>query len=342
MSTVYQSHVPVYVCARAGTSQLMTHLSHDVLDLREDKTKMSTEMSMRPSALLLSPIAHLAWTEASKHRKSRRHSIQLMLPRIQRMMQSNGRKGRNITEETFLMRRRSTRRRSDTVFKAIVVVEIAFLVFLWTVVPDKIHSSILWQPSVSQSIRAHSRQEPSQRNKSRRWKQRQEAYSNRRAIPRSHHNPSHERLYKDPVPKSPTLIIGGSDGSGTRAMAETMKKLGVIMKTDSKNTLDVLAPPRSGGWPRLVNMVLNETHSVNYDIMDLSDDTRKELVFLLKRFWGEVQRFRRGRRTNEKRKSGVFVGFKAPAAMVMLPLLKKIIGPVKYLHVVRDGRDIAL
>jgi hypothetical protein len=35
-------------------------------------------------------------------------------------------------------------------------------------------------------------------------------------------------------------------------------------------------------------------------------------------------------------------GFKAPVTMLLLPFLREVFGPIKFLHVVRDGRDVAL
>jgi len=35
-------------------------------------------------------------------------------------------------------------------------------------------------------------------------------------------------------------------------------------------------------------------------------------------------------------------GWKAPVSMLLLPFLREVFGPIKFLHVVRDGRDIAL
>ena len=37
----------------------------------------------------------------------------------------------------------------------------------------------------------------------------------------------------------------------------------------------------------------------------------------------------------------VAFGFKAPISMVLLPLFAEVLGPFKFVHVVRDGRDLA-
>lgn len=234
-------------------------------------------------------------------------------------------------------------RRSDTVFKVIVAVEILFLVFMWTVVPDKIqsfglreHFSTFREIEKPYNKSQRRRQEAQQRN-SHHW------FFGHRFSRHNKNDMHHNNNMQHFTPKEPTLVIGGSDGSGTRAIAATIQQLGVHMKMDDRETLDVWAPPRSGGWARLVNMVLNTTHCINYELDDLPNETRQVLNMLLNRFWGEIKRFGRSAENRQPVvKMGVFAGFKAPATMVLLPLLKEVIGPIKYLHVVRDGRDIAL
>lgn len=65
--------------------------------------------------------------------------------------------------------------------------------------------------------------------------------------------------------KGPTLIIGGSDGSGTRAFAHAMLQLGGLMRMDDKESLDVHGSVmyQGQGWAPLVKSILNVTHSAN-------------------------------------------------------------------------------
>jgi hypothetical protein len=49
-----------------------------------------------------------------------------------------------------------------------------------------------------------------------------------------------------------------------------------------------------------------------------------------------------GKFPNVSRATGVSVGFKAPITVTLLPLLKDTFGQIKYVHVVRDGRDVSL
>jgi hypothetical protein len=67
--------------------------------------------------------------------------------------------------------------------------------------------------------------------------------------------------------KQPILVIGGSDGSGTRAVVDTIRELGGIIVADDTETFDVHASELwyHQGWPGLVKQVLNITHSANYE-----------------------------------------------------------------------------
>jgi hypothetical protein len=141
------------------------------------------------------------------------------------------------------------------------------------------------------------------------------------------------------------LILGGSDGSGTRAFVQHLIQLGIPMIYDDEITMDVHGRSMSDGdgWPQIVRMVLDSVHSANYNVSSLPDNAKEIAVFHLTKLKKELtrkfdNRFRDGARV----KSGVLFGFKAPVTMLLLPILKEVFGNVKFLHVVRDGRDVAL
>jgi len=158
------------------------------------------------------------------------------------------------------------------------------------------------------------------------------------------------------LPQVPFLIVGGSDGSGTRTFVQTLKELGVTMITESADTLDVHGEEmhvtdnenkQQIGWPPLVQMVLNATHSANYTLHDLPHSVQARAISALLELkssllrMGEETRMLDGKSQIEIA-AGVQYGWKAPISMVLLPLLQQIFGPIKFLHVVRDGRDVAL
>jgi hypothetical protein len=149
--------------------------------------------------------------------------------------------------------------------------------------------------------------------------------------------------------KRPLLIVGGSDGSGTRAFVDTLGRLGVPMLVDDSGTMDVHASTLfdGKGWPSLVELVMNNTRTANYEFEDLpagvQEKARSELEKLKDEYEGRAIKLLAKKKQGNKRASEkVEYGFKAPISMLLLPLLLEVYGSVKFLHVVRDGRDVAL
>ena len=148
----------------------------------------------------------------------------------------------------------------------------------------------------------------------------------------------------------PLLVIGGSDGSGTRAVVDPLQQhLGVIAVSDDARTFDVEATElmQGQGWPGVVNMVLNETHSARYDYDDLSSSARNTIRPDLEKYWKILQMRQRykwkvysrhyANSTNRiPRPESVSFAMKAPVTMLLLPVLTNIFGRIKFLHVVRE------
>lgn len=96
------------------------------------------------------------------------------------------------------------------------------------------------------------------------------------------------------------------------------------------------------GWPSLVNLIMKETHSGNYELSSLPPPVVSQALRELKKFKLGVER--RGKRKyngvtlkgNPKTASpkedrpaqGVRAAWKAPVSMLVLPLLTEIFGPV--------------
>jgi hypothetical protein len=152
---------------------------------------------------------------------------------------------------------------------------------------------------------------------------------------------------------SPVLIIAGSDGSGTRAFVDAIRQLGVPIVADDKETFDLHGVElfKRQGWPALVNMVLRYTHSGDYEWDDLPEGLKQtinpEVSHLL---FKTTTRYRamskaaaeKGQIAGTPTVEGVSYAIKAPISMLVLPVLKKFYGNIKFLHVLRDGRDVAL
>eukprot|EP00854_Cymbomonas_tetramitiformis_P001577 gene1577-2214_t len=135
------------------------------------------------------------------------------------------------------------------------------------------------------------------------------------------------------------VIVGGSDGSGTRAVVLLLQRLGVNMVIEDRGTLDVHGEQLGmGGWPDAVNPVLHETHGTDYDVTSLSSNLIREESRRLKRFLSTMQDRAKRQRTPQHSTWG----FKAPISMSLVPFWDIMLPTgFKFVHVLRDGRDLA-
>jgi hypothetical protein len=157
-----------------------------------------------------------------------------------------------------------------------------------------------------------------------------------------------DNYYSRPHIRTPVpLIVGGSDGSGTRAFVQVLEQLEVPMVIDDRGTMDVHAKEifNGAGWPALVSQVLNVTHAATYNVEELPESlTELALQELGKLSKALEMRGRMMYQTGAGKvmASGVAWGFKAPVSILLLPFFRKRLPAFKLLHIVRDGRDVAL
>eukprot|EP00597_Dinobryon_sp_UTEXLB2267_P004862 CAMPEP_0170077396 /NCGR_PEP_ID=MMETSP0019_2-20121128/14224_1 /TAXON_ID=98059 /ORGANISM="Dinobryon sp., Strain UTEXLB2267" /LENGTH=528 /DNA_ID=CAMNT_0010289705 /DNA_START=50 /DNA_END=1637 /DNA_ORIENTATION=+ len=148
------------------------------------------------------------------------------------------------------------------------------------------------------------------------------------------------------------LVVGGTDGSGTRRVVQILTQLGVTMVSEDPETYDIHADI-VGGWPPIVSPVLAAAKTLNYNpkllpkqvSMPLSKSL-KSLLDLAKRdsVKPQSQILAVGgalKKTAGSSSSEVDFGFKAPVAMTLVPWWSELLPHFKFLHVLRDGRDIA-
>lgn len=131
--------------------------------------------------------------------------------------------------------------------------------------------------------------------------------------------------------------------------ADIMGHLGVPLLVDDKRSLDVHAGKiyQGEGWPGLVQRVLKVTRSANYEYQDLPALLRITAMGMVadlnrRHVLRAMELIRRAQKSNIPLPSNVFFGFKAPVSMMALPILRQVYGPIKFLHVIRDGRDVSL
>jgi hypothetical protein len=162
----------------------------------------------------------------------------------------------------------------------------------------------------------------------------------------NYYSRSHRR--HEPLP----LVIGGSDGSGTRALVDIIAQLGVPMVVDDKGTMDMHAGFlfQKQGWPPMVDLVLKHADASKkyYNVEDLPQEVLNRVeneLTKLGMFLDTRSKMAITRNFSRETATNVQYGFKAPVSMMLLPLFLKYLWPTtgfKYLHVVRDGRDVAL
>jgi hypothetical protein len=189
---------------------------------------------------------------------------------------------------------------------------------------------------------------------------------------KSHKTNQHEPVEKHPeYPKQPppillttassleelepaVVIVGGTDGSGTRRVVQVLTELGVKMVSEDPETYDIHAD-LVGGWPPIVSPVIRHTHSLNYHPQLLTNrfPHHSAEIHSLQRLLQQVEIdshkptshvLAQGgvlpRASNAEGKNTLY-GFKAPVSMTLLPYWHSLLPNLIFLHVLRDGRDIA-
>eukprot|EP01036_Dinobryon_divergens_P026983 gene26983-35688_t len=148
------------------------------------------------------------------------------------------------------------------------------------------------------------------------------------------------------------LVVGGTDGSGTRRVVQMLTDIGVTMVSEDPETYDIHAD-LVGGWPPIVSPVLSVTHSLNYDPERLPDAVKKfmsrSLRSLLDRARADSVKPQSNilavggalRKPSGTSAARIEFGFKAPVAMTLTPWWAHLLPQFQLLHVLRDGRDIA-
>eukprot|EP00549_Striatella_unipunctata_P022831 CAMPEP_0118693648 /NCGR_PEP_ID=MMETSP0800-20121206/12034_1 /TAXON_ID=210618 ORGANISM="Striatella unipunctata, Strain CCMP2910" /NCGR_SAMPLE_ID=MMETSP0800 /ASSEMBLY_ACC=CAM_ASM_000638 /LENGTH=333 /DNA_ID=CAMNT_0006591925 /DNA_START=96 /DNA_END=1097 /DNA_ORIENTATION=- len=100
------------------------------------------------------------------------------------------------------------------------------------------------------------------------------------------------------------------------------------------------------GWPPLVKLALEITHSANYEFKDLPKERRdklmEEIALLTEDIQAGVLLGKRVLGHPNELATGTTFAIKAPASMLLVPAFLAKWGKMRFIHVVRDGRDVAL
>jgi len=122
------------------------------------------------------------------------------------------------------------------------------------------------------------------------------------------------------------VVIGGSGGSGTRVLAELLMMSGYYMGEQQNVSCDAL--DFVGFYDRwLTPYDFSRTRMSSNDGRAMYDD-----------FNASMARFKKGFPSSERHQDW---GWKNPRSMLMLPFLDAVFPAMKFIHLVRDGRDMA-
>lgn len=135
-----------------------------------------------------------------------------------------------------------------------------------------------------------------------------------------------------PAPATPPIVVGATGGSGTRAVQAAFARAGVFMGNRVNHAGDAMD---FEPWlDDAINAVLPHTRSLDYEASALPLAVRAPLLSRLRRI---IDAFRA-----EVPPGTARWGWKNPRSMYILPLIVALQPDLSFVHVVRDGRDMAL
>ncbi|MEO9824184.1 MAG: sulfotransferase [Paracoccaceae bacterium] len=139
-------------------------------------------------------------------------------------------------------------------------------------------------------------------------------------------------MSRETMPETPPVVIGGVGGSGTRAFCEMFLRGGYAMGDKLNASLDsnVLAPVING----TLNSVLARAGRVDFSCADLPAAVIDPVIGQTR---GILDSFATAVPPGQTR-----WGMKQPRTILMLPIIEAVWPDFKFIHVIRDGRDMAL
>ena len=140
------------------------------------------------------------------------------------------------------------------------------------------------------------------------------------------------------------IILIGTDGSGTRVPTRALSKMGITILVDPEvsHQMDIDGSAVGVHFTKLIRDLLCITGGSNYQLEDLPQDFREHLLSIL-RPWVDFVRGQACAAAKRRKNLKTFrFGFKKPDLMFLIPVLRYFWKDVKFVHILRDGRDMAL
>ena len=128
------------------------------------------------------------------------------------------------------------------------------------------------------------------------------------------------------------IVIGATGGSGTRAVRAVLEKAGIFMGANVNNVGDAM--DYEPLLDELINQILDVTHTLDYEVANLPAHLGPPA---LKKLRDQVRVY-----LQDRPRENVLWGWKNPRSMYILPLIHALFPQLYFVHVVRDGRDMAI
>jgi hypothetical protein len=129
---------------------------------------------------------------------------------------------------------------------------------------------------------------------------------------------------------APPIVVGGTGGSGTRVVQNILTRAGVFMGIRLNPSGDAM--DFEPFLDQTINRVLVETRSLDYRLVDLSPSLRDEAMREFARAADQLR---------QDKPFGMHWGWKNGRSMYLLPLIHARYPGMRFVHVLRDGRDMA-
>jgi len=134
------------------------------------------------------------------------------------------------------------------------------------------------------------------------------------------------------LPRQTAILIGATGGSGTRALCHALRGIGVFMGVRLNDPGDAM-----DFEPILddcINPVLRATKTLDYRVADLPAPLAREVT----------DRYRETAliHLRDRPAEAIGWGWKNPRSMFLLPCIAQVLPSLVFVHLVRDGRSMAL
>ncbi len=130
------------------------------------------------------------------------------------------------------------------------------------------------------------------------------------------------------------ILIGATGGSGTRLLRDILESAGVFMGAGDGVNFAGDAMVFEPFLDEFINPILLETGSLDYQISDLSPQLRQRALHTMRQVLRDY--------LTTRPRTALLWGWKNPRTMYVMPIIRHVLPNLKFIHLVRDGRDMSV